>query len=735
MTYQVQFTDSTNPSKPPITVADGTVNTSATSLGFVGQSYPGYAPIIADDLLHLLENFAAPTSPPNPIQGQLWYDTNSNTLKIYDSTNWVTAGNLKKGTSAPAVANSLSGDLWANTATNQLYLFTGSNWILVGPQYSVGTQTGPSVETIIDSNNFSHYVISLYANNNIIAIISKEKFIPKSVINGFSIINEGINLSSVDATSNVNPTRFWGTAQQADALLYNGTTVAAQNFLRSDIVSTTNNQFNVQSDSGLGIGASLGLVIDIEAGVPTIKSTVGGTNFNVKLTNVGGNTNVVLHVDASGKLGINNLAPASELDVTGKITSSVGLNITGTTDSSYTPGTAFTTATGSILTQGGLSVAKKSIFGDDVTSYGQYFLNYLDTSNNPIAAAVILPGYSTNSIEAASLNIPNVTRPLYDIGTNTRPFRNIYATTFSGNFTGTFTGTLEGSANGTAAALSSPTVFSLIGDVTSNSVSFNGQTETGTAIFNTAISSNFIASKEVATESILTDSMLAYRSGVGLLQMPKSVLIKHLATVPVGSILPFAGTTVPTGYLLCDGSEVLIATYPDLYSVIGYSYKAPGLLDGLGSFGLPDLRSRFPLGADNMNNNITVPSRDGSGNLVSTTLDLNGNPSNVAHRVNDVTATVVGEGNVTATGTVQLAASNLPDHTHSLNDGTSQFYAVNTPSEAPDRNAVSNKGTTGVPGTGSAILNTGSVNGTTGASINIMNPYQTINYIIFTGII
>jgi microcystin-dependent protein len=192
---------------------------------------------------------------------------------------------------------------------------------------------------------------------------------------------------------------------------------------------------------------------------------------------------------------------------------------------------------------------------------------------------------------------------------------------------------------------------------------------------------------------------------------------------------------VPTGYLLCDGSEVLIATYPDLYSVIGYSYKAPGLLDGLGSFGLPDLRGRFPLGADNMNNNTTVPSRDGSGNLVSTTLDLNGNPSNVAHRVNDVTATVVGEGNVTATGTVQLSASNLPDHTHSLNDGTSQFYAVNTPSEAPDRNAVSNKGTTGVPGTGSAILNTGSVNGTTGVSINIMNPYQTINYIIFTGII
>jgi microcystin-dependent protein len=735
MAYQVQFTDSTNPNKPPITVADGTVNISATSIGFVGQSYPGYAPIIADDLLHLLENFAAPVSPANPIQGQLWYDTNANILKVFDSTNWVTAGNLKKGTSAPAVANSIAGDLWTNTGTNQLYLFTGSNWILVGPQFSVGTQTGPSVDTIVDSNNFSHYVISLYTNNSIIAIISKEKFIPKSTIVGFSIINEGINLSSIDATNTTNPTRFWGTAQQADALLYNGTTVNAQNFLRSDIVSTTSNQFNIQSDAGIAIGSNLGFVIDIEAGVPTLKSTVGGTSFNLKLTNSGGVTNTLLHADASGNIGINNASPGSELDVTGLVTASTGVKITGTTDSSYSPGTAFTTATGSITTQGGISVAKKSIFGDDVTSYGQYFLNYLDNNSTPIASSVILPGYSTNTVEAANLNIPLVNSPLYDIGTSTRSFRNIYATNFSGNFTGTFTGTLEGSANGTAAALSSPTVFSLTGDVTSNNVSFNGRSETGTAIFNTSISQSFISTKQVATDSLATDSLLAYRSGVGLLQMPKAVLIKHIATMPVGSILPFAGSVVPAGYLLCDGSEILIATYSDLYSVIGYSYKAPGLLDGLGSFGLPDLRGRFPLGADNMNNNITVPSRDGSGNLVSTTLDLNGNFSTAAHRVNDTTANIVGQGNVTATGTIQLGASNLPDHTHSLNDGTSQFYAVNTPSESADKNAVSNKGTTGLPGTGAAILNTGSVNGTTSVAINIMNPYQTINYIIFTGVI
>lgn len=735
MTYQVQFTDSTNPNKPPITVDDGTINTDSTSIGFVGQSYPGYAPIVADNLLHMLENFAAPYAPSNPVQGQLWYDTNSSTLKIFDSTNWVTAGNLKKGTAAPAVASSLQGDLWSNTSTNQLYLFTGSNWTLVGPQFSIGTQTGPSVDTIIDSNNVSHSVISMYANNNIISIISKEKFIPKAALPGFSIINEGINLSSIDSTSATNPTRFWGTAQQADALYYNGTTVPATNFLRSDIVSTTANQLNIQSDSGLGVGSNLGFIIDIENGSPTLKSTLAGTNFNIKLTTSGGVTNTIIHADPSGKVGINTLAPSSALDVSGLITASTGLKITGTADSSYSPGTLFTTATGSIVTQGGLSVAKKSNFGDDITSFGQYFLNYLDADANPIAASVILPGYTSNSAEAASLNIPNIINPLYDIGTETRRFRNIFATNFSGNFTGTFTGTLEGSANGTAAALSSPTVFSLIGDVTSNSVSFNGQSETGTAIFNTSINQNFISGKTAATDSLINDEFLVYRSGTGLLRMSKAVLTNHIATIPIGTILPFAGTSVPTGYLLCDGSELLIATYSDLYSVIGYSYKAPGLLDGLGTFGLPDLRGRFPLGADNMNNNMTVPSKDGSGNQVSTSLDLNGNPSLVAHRVNEITATIIGRGNTSATESKTLEYNNLPDHTHSLNDGTSQFYAVNTPTEASDRNAIPNKGTSGESGTGSGILNTGSVNGTTGSPVNIMNPYQTINYIIFTGII
>ena len=56
MSYQVKFTETTNPAKPSLTVADQSLN-SETSLVFPGKNYAGYAPVFAENLLHMLENF------------------------------------------------------------------------------------------------------------------------------------------------------------------------------------------------------------------------------------------------------------------------------------------------------------------------------------------------------------------------------------------------------------------------------------------------------------------------------------------------------------------------------------------------------------------------------------------------------------------------------------------------------------------------------------------------------
>jgi hypothetical protein len=69
------------------------------------------------------------------------------------------------------------------------------------------------------------------------------------------------------------------------------------------------------------------------------------------------------------------------------------------------------------------------------------------------------------------------------------------------------------------------------------------------------------------------------------------VLLQSI-TVPVGQITAYAGSTAPTGWLLCDGSsQSTTGVYAALFSVIGYTYGGSGA-----SFNLPDLLRRAPVG-------------------------------------------------------------------------------------------------------------------------------------------
>ena len=66
--------------------------------------------------------------------------------------------------------------------------------------------------------------------------------------------------------------------------------------------------------------------------------------------------------------------------------------------------------------------------------------------------------------------------------------------------------------------------------------------------------------------------------------------LKGAGGVPVGSLVPFAGKSIPNGYLLCNGAAVSRTTYAALFAVIGTTYGAG---DGSKTFTLPDFRNRF----------------------------------------------------------------------------------------------------------------------------------------------
>lgn len=713
MSYQIDHFD--QPNEGSITIEDQTLN-QVTDLTFVGKNYPGYSQSIGENFLHLLENFASAFAdrPTKPVKGQLWYDTGASSvpaqpqLKVYDGTNWVAAGSVTKSLARPTEA--VIGDLWVDTSNQQLYLWSGSNWILVGPQFSEGAQSGPKVDSVYDTSNNLHTILSFIVAGETVAIVSKDLFTPKVTIDGFSVINQGINLSSKDFDlDGVVRNALWGTADRATKLVVLGHAdgLDANNFLRSDVAGTTNFGLTIKNNAGLTVGADANTSItNTSNGATVLYNQTEGSSIFIRV-NESGNTRDVLTVSGT-TLGVNNTNPTEALDVVGTIKVSNGLVVTDTTDASNL-------TTGSIKTAGGASISKTL---------------YVGTGAN-IAGTL-----TTNAIYPASNNT-------YNLGTNSLRYNTIFANNIGNTdnstvFTGSFNGSFNGSVTGTASRLTSATDFSIEGDVVStNTISFNGQQIGGVAIFSTSLSADVIANKTSVSDFLDTDQMLINRVDVGLRKITKNTFLSQVATVPTGTFMAFAGssTSLPNGYLMCDGAEVLISSYPELFAVIGTTYNGSLPLIGVGTFRLPDLRGRFAMGADNMNNQISVPLLPSGASSGPTTTDKEGNPSSTANRVTAVTADSVGLANGAEEATI--SKDNLPEHTHDLTGAAgTQFYAV---TDSTDHSSIIDSDVIGKSvqmqeGFSKMLVNAGGVEATVlEAPMNIMNPYLTINYIIFTG--
>lgn len=683
MPYEIRYTDAVN--KGIITVEDGTIN-DETSLTFVGRNYTGYGQVVAENFLHLLENFANSTAPQRPVEGQLWYDTSVGVdqLKIYDGTNWVAAGGLKKAEAEPAVANSTAGDLWVNTESQQLYLFTGTSWVLVGPEFSDGLLTGAQAETIVGTDDVTYNVLSIKIQDQTAIIISAQSFVPKTAIPGFrNGINPGMNISA-EALVGTNILKYWGTAEKAENLVVAGETIPASNFLRGNASSTTNFDLRIKNNEGLkiGTGGQLSIGIDGEAGV--IQHNTSGSNIDFRLRS-GTNTPTILRIDAAGLVGVNNAAPEEAFDVRGnvKISPKTGEPTTGVLRVESTVNSS-NISTGSIVTKGGLAVALNTYIGADLDVGGT------------IISGNIAPDQ-------------NVTR---NIGTTNLRYDQVYAQTFFGNLQGNVSGTVSGRA-GSADRLASATTFGVSGDVENTSFAFDGQTGGTTKTFDIRIANSFISNKETIFDANNADEILINRviGESGVYKITKRNFLKSIPLIPAGVIVPYGGETAPAGWLFCDGSEVLKSDYTLLWEAIRFNFRDPSLLSdsGVNTFALPDMRGRFPLGLDNL-----------------------GGPS--ANRVTNIAADAIG-GNAGAE-TSNIGVNNLPEHEHDLRgDSGTQYYGIRAGSGEPvDSNAVTLTIEPGLGGT-QGLASSGGIQttGSLGDPLNVMNPYLAVNYIIYTG--
>jgi len=291
MSYTINKTDGTK----LVVLKDGTVDISTTDLALFGKSYAGFGERLNENFVKMLENFANTTAPAKKIKGQLWYDTLTNQIKVWNGNKFKPVGSSTNASSAPTNAN--LGDTWFDTNNLQLYVYNGTAWTLIGPTTVAGSgNTSVISDSIRDNVGVYKSVLKFVTNDIIVAMVSAEEFIPLTAITGFATVYKGITLSTT-----VSQNRFRGIATTAQNLILADltTVVPADNFVRADVNDAMTGTLTIFNDGGMSLGSGADLTISVSGGEDVVfqNNTLNGDIiFKV---NDGGVTKTVLTMDGS----------------------------------------------------------------------------------------------------------------------------------------------------------------------------------------------------------------------------------------------------------------------------------------------------------------------------------------------------------------------------------------------------------------------------------------------------
>lgn len=174
-------------------VLDDAVLDTSTSLGLVGRNYVGYGESQNENFVWLLENFANSNPPTRPVTGQLWYNSTTQSLKLYDGAEWKTAASADVAISQPT---GTPGSLWFKSDSNQLFVYN-NGWVLVGPEAIAGFgETKVAGIAINDNSTIPRPALEIKVDDIVIGTITKAAFtVGNPSIPGFLNLTNGITLA------------------------------------------------------------------------------------------------------------------------------------------------------------------------------------------------------------------------------------------------------------------------------------------------------------------------------------------------------------------------------------------------------------------------------------------------------------------------------------------------------------------------------------------------------------
>ena len=229
---------------------------------------------------------------------------------------------------------------------------------------------------------------------------------------------------------------------------------------------------------------------------------------------------------------------------------------------------------------------------------------------------------------------------------------------------------------------------------------------TSSALQNDSVDANKIANGAVTQSAVANNAIGTNQIADGAVNSTK--LASGLAFV-AGMVMPFAGTSAPTGWLLAFGQAVSRSTYSSLFSAIGTTY---GSGDGSSTFNLPDMRGRVVAGQDDMGSASANRLTGTSGSLNGDTLGATGGAETHTLSVSQLAShshTFSG-GIKTITQGGSSFSTGLDRRSYTTNQGQSADGTFNSSDTSMDNFSISSNGS--------------------GAAHNNVQPTIILNYII-----